>query len=126
LLQCIHPREFESVSEVRPQGRRSRRVMLRLDVLVRFEMPEGRRQQTHAFTVSVNAHGGLLESPFRMTEGQKITLVNPQTAKEVDCRVVGVQRSSEGYFTAAFDFEHPSPGFWAICLPSIGPAAGPR
>ena len=117
--QRAQPRQHESVSRLGPQKRRSQRVMLRLDVLVRLEMPEGKRLQTHAFTVTVNAHGGLLESPFRMTVGQKITLVNPQTGKEVDCRVVRVHSSSEKYFTTAFEFDGPSPRFWAIAFPPL-------
>jgi hypothetical protein len=107
-----------SQSELYPENhRRSQRVMLRLDVLVRFEMREGNRQQTHAFTITVNAHGGLMESPFRMVVGQRIVLINPQTAKEVGCTVIGVHASSEGYFTTAFAFEQPSPRFWELALP---------
>ena len=77
------------------QNRRSERVMLRLDLLVRLEVGEGSGPQTHAFTVKVNAHGGLL----------------------VACRVVEVHASYEGYFTTAFEFEQRSPQFWAVDLP---------
>lgn len=112
--------ELPSASEFGPQRRRrSQRVMLRLDVLVRFEIREGSPLQTHAFTVAVNAHGGLMESPFRMIAGQRITLINPQSGKEVSCRVVRVHRSSEGYFATAFEFEQHSPQFWAIAFPPL-------
>jgi hypothetical protein len=101
-----------------PQNhRRSQRVMLRLNVLIRFEVREGNRQQTHAFTITVNAHGGLLESPFRMVAGQGITLINPQTGKEVACAVIGAHASSQGYFTIAFEFAQPNPRFWEIAFP---------
>jgi hypothetical protein len=112
--------ELPSASQADPQKRRrSQRVMLRLDVLVRFEIREGSPLQTHAFTVAVNAHGGLMESPFRMIAGQRITLINPQSGKEVGCRVVKVHRSSEGYFATAFEFEQHSPQFWAIAFPPL-------
>jgi hypothetical protein len=105
-------------AESYPQNhRRSQRVMLRLDVLVRFEIRDGNPQQTHAFTVSVNTHGGLLESPFRMTVGQSIALMNPQNGKEVACTVVSVQSSSERYFRIAFEFTQPIPCFWEIAFP---------
>lgn len=105
-------------AESYPQNhRRSQRVLLRLDVLVRFAMRDGTRQQTHAFTVSVNTHGGLLESPFRMTLGQSIVLINAQNGKEVGCTVISVQASSEGYFRIAFEFTQPSPRFWEIAFP---------
>jgi hypothetical protein len=103
------------MSELR--NRRSERVMLWLDLLVRLKVGEGSGPQTHAFTVTVNAHGGLLESPFRTSVGQRITLINPQTGKEVACRVVEVHSSLEGYFTTAFEFEQRSPQFWPIALP---------
>lgn len=110
---------FEPDAELAQRKRRSQRVMLRLDVLVRFEIREGERQQTHAFTVAVNAHGGLLESPFRMTPGQQITLINPRSGKKVVCTVVRVHKSSEGYFATAFEFKQPSPQFWAISSPPL-------
>ena len=102
--------------------RRSQRVMLRLDVLARWETGDGHVRQMHAFTVVVNSHGGSLESPFRMTAGQSITLINPQTGKEVACRLVSVRTASEGYFVAAFEFEQQSPEFWAISFPSLADA----
>src|SRR3974377_1132207 len=101
--RCYYPGGRTEMSEL--QKRRSERVMLRLDLLVRLEMGEGRAPQTHAFTVTVNPPGGLLESPFRMPVGQRITLINPQTGKEVGCTVVEVHASSEGYFTMGFEFE---------------------
>jgi hypothetical protein len=91
--------------------------MLRLDLLVRLKVGEGSRPQTHAFTVTVNAHGGLLESPFRTAVGQSITLINPQTGKEVACRVVEVDAPLEGYFTTAFEFGQCNAQSWAIALP---------
>jgi hypothetical protein len=46
--------------------RRSERVMLQLAVLVRANMPDRRCLQVQAFTLVVNAHGGLLESPLEL------------------------------------------------------------
>jgi hypothetical protein len=97
--------------------RRSERVMLRLDLLVRLEISEG-RLQTHAFTLAVNTNGGQLRSPFRMAAGQKITLINPQTGKDVECRVVGVDRTAEGDYLAAFAFGQPDPSFWPTANPA--------
>jgi hypothetical protein len=120
-LQVQRPSdEAQSTNEIAPQKRRrSQRVMLKLDILVRLNVQEGGPLQTHAFTVAANAHGGLMESPFRMIAGQRITLINPQSGKEVGCTVVSVHRSSEGYFATAFEFEQHSPQFWAIALPPL-------
>lgn len=98
--------------------RRSERVPLELDLLVRLEASKGRPLQTHAFTVVVNANGGQLRSPFRMAADQRITLVNPGTGKEADCRVVGVVNTPEGEYLISFAFGQPDPLFWPMSDPS--------
>lgn len=99
--------------------RRSQRVMLQIAVLIKAEVEPGKHVRTHAFTVAVNAHGGLVESPLKMTVGQKIALVNPQSGKEVSCRVVQVQKSSGEGFKTAFEFEEQSPSFWPVASPPL-------
>ena len=106
------------MSETNLQNRRrSQRVLLQVAVLVRTDMPGGKRLQIQAFTLVVNAHGGLLESPLRMTVDQQITLVNPQTRQEVGCRVVRVEGPSDASFTIAFEFDQRSSRFWPITFP---------
>jgi hypothetical protein len=91
--------------------------MLRLDLLVRLETSEGRPRQTYAFALVVTANGGQLRSPFRMAVDQEITLVNPQTGKEVDWRVVGVELTAERDYLASFAFEEPDTSFWSMSRP---------
>lgn len=67
-----------------------------------------------AFTLAVNAHGGLLEAPLRVAANQRITLVNSQTGKVADCRVVRVEGPSESNYTIAFEFDERNPQFWPI------------
>ena len=97
--------------------RRSQRVMLKLGVYVRAEMPTGERLQKYASTVMVNAEGGLLEVPYRMSVGQRITLINPESRKEVGCRIVRVQGPVAGSFNTAFEFDERSPSFWPVAVP---------
>lgn len=119
-LQRADPSELEAMIERDPGNRRrSKRVMLQIAVLIKAEIPEGKRMQTQAFTVEVNAHGGLLESPCRMAVGQKITLVNPQSGKEINCWVVRIHKTSGEDFTIAFEFEQHSARFWPIDSPPL-------
>jgi hypothetical protein len=104
-------------------ARRSQRIMLKLRLLVQAEMPDGGQCKIDASTVTVNAHGGLLEATLRLTVGQKITLINPQSGKKVGCSVVSVQGSSGNSFAAAFQFEQPSPSFWQLAFPPLDWAA---
>jgi hypothetical protein len=99
--------------------RRSQRVLLRVSVLIIAETSEGNRERAQAFTQVVNAHGGLLEAPFRMTAGQRLTLLNPQSGKKADCRVVRVSERSDGSFPIAFEFDQRNAQFWPISFPPV-------
>jgi hypothetical protein len=79
-------------------------------------MPDGKRVQMQAVTLVVNAHGGLLESGLMMAANQKIVLINVQTGKEVGCKVVRVESSSEMVNTA-FEFDEPTSKFWPVSFP---------
>jgi hypothetical protein len=97
--------------------RRSQRVMLQLAVLVRANMPDGRCVQVQAFTLDVNAHGGLFDSPIELTPNQRITIINPQSGKDVGCRVVRIERSSSALLQVAFEFDQCNAHFWPITFP---------
>jgi hypothetical protein len=97
--------------------RRSQRVMLQLAVLVRANMRNGRCVQVQAFTLAVNAHGGSLESPLELTANQRITIINPQSSKNVGCRVVRIERSSSALVQVAFEFDKHSAHFRPITPP---------
>ena len=107
-----------STSESDPRNRRrSQRVLLQVPVLIKTAAPDGKNLQAQAFTLVVNAHGGLLESPLKLASNQRITLINPQSAKMVGCRVVRAERPAEGNYTIAFEFDERSPQFWPITFP---------
>lgn len=119
-LQSNQPRELKPLNEPTLRNRRrSERVMLQVALLVRAEMGTGKRVQTQAFTVEVNAHGGVMESPYKMTVGQRITLVNPESGKEVSCTVVRVERLSAECFWTAFAFDQPNSRFWPVRFPAL-------
>jgi hypothetical protein len=101
----------------RSNRRRSQRVMLQVAVLVIGETPQGHQVRAEASTQVVNAHGGLLNAPFRMAAGQKITIVNPQSGQAATCRIVRVDVPSDGYYPTAFEFDERNPRFWPISFP---------
>jgi hypothetical protein len=97
--------------------RRSQRVLLQVAVLMRATLPDGKSAQVQAFTLAVNAHGGLLESPVKLAANQRISLINPGSGKEVAGRVVGVAGSESGMHEVAVEFDCRSPQFWPIAFP---------
>jgi hypothetical protein len=97
--------------------RRSERVLLQIRLVVETEFEPGKIGRLDAFTLVVNAHGGLLEIGLSLTKGQKLLLSNPTFGVEERATVVAVRAVREGGYTVAFEFENPSPHFWPISFP---------
>ena len=101
-----------------PQNRRrSQRVVLQVEVLLKTETLEGESVQIQASTLVVNAHGGLLEASLKLARNQSIKLISTQSGKAVGCRVVRVENGSKGSYTIAFEFDEANPQFWPITFP---------
>jgi hypothetical protein len=105
----------------RPGGpmnqRRSDRVSLQIRLIVETELQGGTLARMEAFTLVVNAHGGLLELSLKLAKGQKLFLANPVSGARESCRVVSTRRANDGQFEVAFEFENPTPQFWPINFP---------
>ncbi|MGB7847060.1 MAG: PilZ domain-containing protein [Candidatus Acidiferrum sp.] len=97
--------------------RRSERVPLQLRVVVETEIEEGKRVRLDAFTVVVNAHGGLLEMGLKLPKGHPFFVTNPAAGVQRACKVVGIRSSMDGLFAVGFEFNTPTPQFWPIALP---------
>jgi hypothetical protein len=97
--------------------RRSDRVSLQIRLIAETEIPGGTLARMEAFTLVVNAHGGLLELSLKLTKGQRLFLANPVSAAKEPCRVVSCTRARDGLFEVAFEFENPTPHFWPVSFP---------
>ena len=97
--------------------RRSERVTLRTLTSLSAVLPGGKRICIDAHTVTVNAHGGLLEVGTDMAKGQLIRLHRPFADRIVTGRVLRIEGSDDGRFRIAFEFESPSPAFWPVSKP---------
>lgn len=94
--------------------RRSERVLLQVRLVVETELDPGKLARVVAFTLVVNAHGGLLEINLRLRKGQKLLLSNPAFGVEERGTVVAVRSVHEASFAVAFEFDNPAPQFWPI------------
>jgi hypothetical protein len=97
--------------------RRSERILLQIRVVVETTTEEGKWVRLEAFTLVVNAHGGLLEMSLKVGKGHKMLLMNPVLGAQQSCRVVGLRGSVDGQFAVAFEFDGPAPQFWPIPFP---------
>jgi hypothetical protein len=71
--------------------------------------------------LSVNAHGGALALAARVTQGQRILVVNKSTGQEQECRVVDVGSLQDGKWTVGIELLEPVANFWKINFPACTP-----
>ena len=92
-------------------------MLLQIRLLLETRLDDGKFVTMDAFTLVVNAHGGLLEITTKLPKSQQISLINTASGAKVSCRVLATRKSLDGVFTVAFEFESPSPDFWPINFP---------
>jgi hypothetical protein len=107
----------EHPSASRFDTRRSERVILRIPILVRANIPGEPPLTEDTFTSVVNAHGALIVLAMKVRPGQKLVLRNWGTAKEVECRVIHVKDNPFGKNEVGISFSIPSPHFWNLDFP---------
>lgn len=91
--------------------------MIQIPVQVHFQAQDGRVLRQDAFTLVVNAHGCLFSMEIRPEPGQRLLLVNPKTGIEQSGKVVRAERSRDGGFAVAFEFDSPRPQIWSVVFP---------
>jgi hypothetical protein len=98
--------------------RRSQRVLLQMPVMLETELERGKPLRIEAFTLVVNAHGGLLELGLPLRAGQKLWIVHPVSGARKASKIVGFRRSQDSNgFLVAFEFDAPTPRFWPVEFP---------
>jgi hypothetical protein len=99
--------------ELRPDHRRrSKRVKIRIAVVVRSQEKRTLSEKTH--TLLVNAHGALLLLGIPVSVNKFVVLENPSTGQEILCRVTHVGTEFMGKAQVGIEFIKPAPEFWGI------------
>ena len=101
----------------RAESRRSKRMIVDLPLVVRGDTQDKRPFQEKTFTITVNAHNGLIVLENSVALGQKIVLMNPNTWDEREARVVYIGSSHAGLAKVGVEFTRPAPEFWSISSP---------
>jgi hypothetical protein len=113
----LDPEKRDQISLTGADARRSQRVVLRVGILVRVNVPGEPPLTEDTFTLVVNAHGALISLAMRVHPGQKLMLRNWGTAKEQDCRVIHVKENPFGKKEVGIAFPFPNPHFWNLDFP---------
>jgi hypothetical protein len=99
--------------DLRPDHRRrSKRVKVRIAVVVRSQEKRTLSEKTH--TLLVNAHGALLLLGIHVAVNKFVVLENPATGQEILCRVTHVGTEFMGKAQVGIEFIKPAPEFWGI------------
>jgi hypothetical protein len=100
-------------------SRRSKRIPLRVPVLV-----YGRTKRVGAFqeetsTSIVNAHGGLVPLAAPVKIGESLLVVNMATQKEQECRVASIEPLEGPKKKVGLAFLRSAPNFWGLHFPPV-------
>ena len=104
----------------RIERRRTARVALCVDLIVRGETQNNGTFEAQTQTVSVSGYGGMMVLDPEVTIGQKLTLTNMNSGQKAECTVVSVKTAREGKKNVAFEFTLAEINFWKMCFPPAG------
>jgi hypothetical protein len=100
-------------TELRPENRRrSKRVKVRIPVVVRFQTANKQSVSEKTHTLIVSDHGALILLAASVEMQQIIRLENLASGEELLCRVTNLGPSFMGKTQVAVEFVMPTPGFW--------------
>ena len=102
------------------ERRRTLRVALTVPLTVHGKTDTGERFSAHTTSQSVNRHGALFQLEEIVLAGQTIILVNEQTTKSMECRVVSIHRARDSKQYVGVEFLSPETDFWHMHFPVPG------
>jgi hypothetical protein len=94
--------------------RRSTRIFMRVRVVASGKNISGRKFRAACETIVINAHGGLVYLDQEIAMDALVTLANPFTQEEQECRVVYLGESVQKGQRVGVEFLSPSPHFWGV------------
>jgi hypothetical protein len=98
--------------------RRSKRLALSIPVRVYGRTPDNQPFRDITATMTVSAHGGLLQMAPKVKRGQTLLLVNCVTDEERKCRVVYVE-SKRRTKKVGVEFTDMRGDFWHVYSPIV-------
>jgi hypothetical protein len=103
----IHPDDLPAQNR-----RRSKRLHVRIPVLVRLQDARKNTVEEKTHTIIVNSHGALILLAAKVNVQQIIHIVNVGSGEELLCRVACLGSSFMGKTQVAIEFIMPAPKFW--------------
>jgi hypothetical protein len=98
------------------ERRRSERLPFRETLFV-CGRSQGRAFKEETLTISVSAIGALVALSAKVSLGQRVLLMNPQTWDEREGSVSGLGEVHNERRRVAIEFTKPAPEFWRVSAP---------
>ena len=102
------------------ERRRTLRVSLTVPLTVHGTADDGEKFSASAQSQSVNRNGALLHLDQIVAVGQSLLLVNDNSNRTAESRVVSIKRDREGKTLVAVEFAAPDANFWHMTFPIPG------
>ena len=102
------------------ERRRTLRVNLTVPLAVHGESEEGEKFCVHTQSHSVSQHGAMMELREIVLVGQVLHLVNENSNRKADARVVSVLRRRDGRTYVGVEFLSAEINFWHMTFPIPG------
>ncbi len=102
------------------ERRRTLRVNLTVPLAVHGHSEGGEKFCEHTHSLSISQHGGMMEFREPVQVGQILHLVNENSNRKVDGRVVSIQRKRDGKVYVAVEFLTAEINFWHMTFPNSG------
>ena len=103
----------------RPTQRRNQRILLSVPLRVSGKRLNGTAFVEHTKTLTVSAHGALLQLQEPVLHGQSLNLRNVVTGEEAACKVVDLNPGASGLAEIGLEFAQPNPRFWRVLFPPL-------
>lgn len=100
--------------------RRTLRVAISVPVQVRARTDSIDRFHVRTRTLSINSRGALIELCPEVAVGDVLLLVNINSGKSAESRVVSLRRGKDGKIYVGVEFTKENPAFWSMNFPCPG------
>jgi len=94
--------------------RRSRRLLLKVPLVVSGEAEGKEAFREDTFTLVVNAHGALVVLAAKLAVGQKLLVMNAETLEQREGTVAYLGSPYDGLTKVGIEFTQPAPEFWPV------------
>ncbi|HLK05390.1 MAG TPA: PilZ domain-containing protein [Candidatus Acidoferrum sp.] len=102
------------------ERRRTLRVNLTVPLAVHGELDGGEKFCAHTNSQSISQHGGMMELSEPVIVGQTLKLVNENSNRKAEARVVSVLRKRDGKTYVGVEFTSAEINFWHMTFPMAG------